>query len=127
MKKVPRGEICNAKDIIYPEKKGSQNRMWHLKNLKNIREQEEKNRKTKQEKENYVAPEPYKMKEFKNVKSKLAQNVSSLYLFFYFNFSLFRLKNGLGMKEVKSLNLIPLTKPEDLITDLILSAKLALD
>lgn len=74
MKKIPRAEICNAKDILYPEKKGM-NKVWHLKNLKNLKEQEEKNRKNKLEKENYVEPELYKMKEFKNIKSKLVQNV----------------------------------------------------
>ena len=53
MNRIPRGEISQAKDLIYPEKK-SQNKVWHQKNLKSLREQEEKNRQIKTEKENYI-------------------------------------------------------------------------
>lgn len=53
MKKIHRGEVTVAKEIIYPEKKGNM-KLWHQKNLKTLREKEEKNRLLREEKENYV-------------------------------------------------------------------------
>ena len=70
MKKMHRGEVTVAKEIIYPEKKTNL-KLWHMKNLQSLREKEERNRLLKEKKEQYVPPEPYKLKQFKNVQSKL--------------------------------------------------------
>ena len=75
MKKIPKAEISTIKDILYPEKKKTNE--WNKKNLKNLKEIEEKNKKIREEKKNFISPEPYKIEKFKNIPSKLKSDTKN--------------------------------------------------
>ena len=70
MKKISRAQISTIKEMLYPERKNSQ-REWNKKILKNLKELEEENKRITEEKKNYISPEPYKIKKFKNIPSRL--------------------------------------------------------
>ncbi len=81
---MPRSQISAAKDMIYPEVKKTNN-TFHKSNLESIKKQQVENKIKKEEKENYVPrkfklnlAEPYKLKEFKAVPSKLSQLVINI-------------------------------------------------
>ena len=75
MKKIPKAEISTIKDILYPEKKKTNE--WNKKNLKNLKEIEEKNKRIREEKKNFISPEPYKIEKFKNIPSKLKSDTKN--------------------------------------------------
>ena len=75
MKKIPKAEISTIKEILYPEKKKTNE--WNKKNLKNLKEIEEKNKRIREEKKNFISPEPYKIEKFKNIPSKLKSDTKN--------------------------------------------------
>ena len=75
MKKIPKAEISTIKEILYPEKKKTNE--WNKKNLKNLKEIEEKNKRIREEKKNFISPEPYKIEKFKNISSKLKSDTKN--------------------------------------------------
>ena len=75
MKKIPKAEISTIKEILYPEKKKTNE--WNKKNLKNLKEIEEKNKRIREEKKNFISPEPYKIEKFKNIPSKLKSDIKN--------------------------------------------------
>ena len=72
---MPKAEISTIKDILYPEKKKTNE--WNKKNLKNLKEIEEKNKRIREEKKNFIVPEPYKIEKFKNIPSKLKSDTKN--------------------------------------------------
>ena len=79
MKYVPkRAEICTIKDILYPKPK-KKDTTWKKKNLEDLKELEEKIQKEKFEKQQKIEnlPEPFKIKQFKNVHSKLKSDTEN--------------------------------------------------
>jgi hypothetical protein len=77
MIKIPRSQSSNIKDMIYPEnKKPLKN--FHTNNLKTLKQKQIDNRVKKEEKENFIhrkilliLAEPFKIKEFKQVESRV--------------------------------------------------------
>ena len=79
MKYIPRrAEISTIKDILYPKQK-KKDTTWNKKNLVELKELEEKVQKEKLEKENEIEnlPEPYKLKKFKKIPSKLKSDTEN--------------------------------------------------
>jgi len=60
---------------VYPEQKKS-DKTFHKKNLADLKSKQKENRDKKYDDENSAKPEPYKMKIFKNVESKLAKQLT---------------------------------------------------
>jgi len=70
MKIRPHSSYCQIKELLYPDnKKPIKNLMSQ--NYKHIKLLQQKNRIKKDELNNYVEPIPFKMKEFKNIPSKI--------------------------------------------------------
>jgi hypothetical protein len=87
MIKIPRSQSTTIKNMIYPEvKKGD--KTFHKKNIENLKKKQSDNRIKREEKENHVPgisiyliiAEPYKLKEFKNVESKLSKMVILIHI-----------------------------------------------
>jgi len=72
---MPKAEISTIKDILYPEKKKTNE--WNKKNIKNLKEIEEKNKRIREEKKNFISPEPYKIEKYKNIPSKLKSDTKN--------------------------------------------------
>ena len=66
----PHSSYCQIKELLYPDNKKPIKNLMSL-NYKHIKLLQEKNRIKKEEKNNYVEPIPFKMKEFKDIPSKL--------------------------------------------------------
>jgi len=76
MKNVQRNQQnSEAKHLMYPEQKKA-DKTFHKKNLDDLKSRQKENRDKKYEEENSAKPEPYKMKMFKNVESKLAKQMT---------------------------------------------------
>ena len=79
MKYVPkRAEISTIKEVIYPKQK-KRDTTWNRKNLEDLKELKEKVQKEKIDKEKEIEnlPEPYKLKRFKNIPSKLKSDTEN--------------------------------------------------
>ena len=71
MKYLPRAEVTTIKDVLYPLRK-KRDDTWDKKNLKDLKELKQKLDKLKEEKQKEIEnkPEPYKLRQFKNIPSK---------------------------------------------------------
>ena len=71
MKYVPRAEISTIKDVLYPLRK-KKDTTWDKRNLKDLKELKLKVIKLKEEKQKEIEnqPEPFKLKQYKNIPSK---------------------------------------------------------
>ena len=71
MKYFPRAEITTIKDVLYPLRK-KRDDTWDKKNLKDLKELKQKLDKLKEEKQKEIEnkPEPFKLRQFKNIPSK---------------------------------------------------------
>ena len=71
MKHIPRAEISTIQDVLYPlRKKGDPT--WNKKNLEDLKELKQKVEKQREEKQKELEnkPEPFKLKQFRNIPSK---------------------------------------------------------
>ena len=71
MKYVPRAEISTIKEVLYPLRK-KKDTTWDKRNLKDLKELKLKVIKLKEEKQKEIEnqPEPFKLKQYKNIPSK---------------------------------------------------------
>ena len=71
MKYVPRAEISTIKEVLYPLKK-KKDTTWDKRNLKDLKELKLKLIKLKEDKQKEIEnqPEPFKLKQYKNIPSK---------------------------------------------------------
>ena len=71
MKYIPRAEISTIKDVLYPLRK-KKDTTWDKKNLQDLKELKQKLIRLKEEKqkEEENRPEPFKLRQFKNIPSK---------------------------------------------------------
>lgn len=71
MKHIPRAEVTSIKEVLYPLRK-KKDLVWDKKNLEDLRELQQKINRLKDEKQSMLEnkPEPFKLKQFKNVPSK---------------------------------------------------------
>lgn len=71
MKHIPRAEVTSIKEVLYPLRK-KKDLVWDKKNLEDLRELQQKINRLKDEKQSMLdnKPEPFKLKQFKNVPSK---------------------------------------------------------
>ena len=71
MKYVPRAEISTIKDVLYPLRK-KKDTTWDKRNLKDLKELKLKVVKLREEKQKEIEnqPEPFKLKQYKNIPSK---------------------------------------------------------
>ena len=77
MKHIPRAEISTIQDVLYPlRRKGDPT--WNRKNLEDIKEIKERVNKMKEEKQKELEnkPEPFKLKQFRNIPSKFMDTKS---------------------------------------------------
>ena len=77
MKHIPRAEICTIQDVLYPLRKKA-DPTWNRKNLEDLKELKEKVNKIKEEKQKILEnqPEPFKLKQFRNIPSKFMDTKS---------------------------------------------------
>ena len=71
MKHIPRAEICTIQEVLYPLRK-KPDTTWNKKNLEDLKELKQKVIKLREEKQKELdeKPEPFKLKQFKNIPSK---------------------------------------------------------
>lgn len=71
MKHIPRAEVTSIKEVLYPLRK-KKDLVWDKKNLEDLKELQQKINRLKDEKQSMLdnKPEPFKLKQFKNVPSK---------------------------------------------------------
>lgn len=71
MKHIPRAEVTSIKEVLYPLRK-KKDLVWDKKNLEDLRELQQKINRLKDEKQSMLEnkPEPFKLKQFKNIPSK---------------------------------------------------------
>lgn len=71
MKHIPRAEISTIQDVLYPLRKKA-DPTWNRKNLEDIKEIKQKVIKLREEKQKELEnkPEPFKLKQFRNIPSK---------------------------------------------------------
>ena len=71
MKYIPRAEVTSIKEVLYPLRK-KKDLVWDKKNLEDLREPQQKINRLKDEKQSMLdnKPEPFKLKQFKNIPSK---------------------------------------------------------
>ena len=71
MKYIPRAEVTSIKEVLYPLRK-KKDLVWDKKNLEDLRELQQKINRLKDEKQSMLdnKPEPFKLKQFKNIPSK---------------------------------------------------------
>ena len=71
MKHIPRAEICTILDVLYPLRKKA-DPTWSRKNMEDLKELKQKVEKQREEKQKELEnkPEPFKLKQFKNIPSK---------------------------------------------------------
>ena len=71
MKYIPRAEVTSIKEVLYPLRK-KKDLVWDKKNLEDLKELQQKINRLKDEKQSMLdnKPEPFKLKQFKNVPSK---------------------------------------------------------
>ena len=77
MKHIPRAEISTIQDVLYPlRRKGDPT--WNRKNLEDIKEIKERVNKMREEKQKELEnkPEPFKLKQFRNIPSKFMDTKS---------------------------------------------------
>lgn len=77
MKHIPRAEISTIQDVLYPLRRKA-DPTWNRKNLEDLKELKQKVDKMKEEKQKELEnkPEPFKLKQFRNIPSKFKDTKS---------------------------------------------------